>query len=97
MLVADDCRLEASGAGYREALITFLLVCATCRVPLSWNKTAGGDTVVWVGFELLHRSYQLRISQRRAGCFIKWTRDVADKAYSGGPQVVFELSFCRRE
>ena len=34
-------------------------VCATCRVPLSCNKTAGGDTVVWIGFELLRRSYQL--------------------------------------
>ena len=83
MLVADDFRTEASGAGYREALIKFFLVCATCRVPLSWNKTVGGDTVVWAGFELLHRSYQLGISQRRAEWLVKWTRDVAGKASIG--------------
>ena len=47
MLVADVFHIEASGAGYREAPVTlFLFFCATCRVPLSWNKTAGGDTVV---------------------------------------------------
>ena len=28
-------------------------LCAMCGVPLSWNKTAGGDTVVWVGLVLL--------------------------------------------
>ena len=34
-------------------------------VPMSWSKTAGGDTVSWVGFELLHRSYQLVLTERR--------------------------------
>ena len=53
MLVADDFHVDASGAGDREALITFFLVCATCKVPLSWNQTAGGNTVMCVGFEFL--------------------------------------------
>ena len=31
----------------------------------------------WVGFELLHPSRSLGISQRRAQWFINWTREVA--------------------
>ena len=81
MLVADDFHLEASGSGYRPALFAFFVLCATCNVPLSWNKTAGGDTVAWVGFELLHRSHQLGISQRRAEWFIRWSRGVASSEF----------------
>ena len=36
-----------------------------------WGKTAGGDKVTWVGFELFHSTY-LGISERRAARFIKW-------------------------
>ena len=55
-----------------------LLLCSACGVPLSWNKTAGGEAVVWVGFELLHSTHHLGISQRRAERFTKWAREVAD-------------------
>ena len=41
-----ELHIEATGVCYREALITFFLVCATCKVSLSWRKAAGGDTVV---------------------------------------------------
>ena len=37
--------------------------------------------VVWVGFELLYRSRQLGISQRRAEWFIRWTKETADLGY----------------
>ena len=57
------------------------VLCATCNVPLSWNKTAGGDTEAWVGFELLHRGHQLGISQRRAERFIRWSRGVASSEF----------------
>ena len=73
LLVADDFHLDASGKDYRTALICFFVLCASCRVPLSWNKTAGGDTIAWIGFELLHASSELGISQRRADWFVKWT------------------------
>ena len=53
LLVADDFHLEAGGAGYREALMTFFVLCYTAGVPLSWGKTSGGDTIAWVGFEIL--------------------------------------------
>ena len=65
MVVADDFHLEAGGAHHRQALMVFFVLCSMVGVPLSWHKTAGGDTVVWVGFELLHRTRHLGISQRR--------------------------------
>ena len=77
MLVADDYHLEAGGAEYRSALIVFFVLCAVSGVPLSWNKTAGGDVVSWVGFELLHRSCKVGLTSRRAEWFVRWTREVA--------------------
>ena len=57
------------------------------RSLFSWPKTAGGDVVTWVGFELLHSSYQLGISQRRAAWFIKWTRAAAKQRQSTWPSL----------
>ena len=76
MLVADDFHLVAGGQDYRFSLFAFFILCAVSGVPLSWAKTAGGDTVIWVGFELLHHLRQLGISQRRAEWFMGWTSDV---------------------
>ena len=81
MLVADDFHLDASGPEYRAALLLFFVLCDTCRVPLSWAKTSGGDTVAWVGFELLHSSSCLGISQRRADWFVKWSLEIASSTY----------------
>ena len=50
---------------------------ARCAESLSWNKTAGGDAATWVGFELLHGSHQLGVSQRWAEWFVRWTKEVA--------------------
>ena len=79
LLVADDYHLESGGPEYRPALLVFFVVCVVTGIPLSWPKTAGGDVVTWVGFELLHSSYQLGISQRRADWFVKWTRMTAEQ------------------
>ena len=79
MVVADDYHQEAGGEPYRFALVAFFLICSTCGVPLSWDKTAGGKTSVWVGFELLHSTHHLGISQRRAEWFTMWAREVAEK------------------
>ena len=51
MLVAGDYPLECGGAEYRSGLLLFVV-----GVPLSWHKTCGGDTLVWVGCEILLRS-----------------------------------------
>ena len=77
MLVADDFLLEAGDQDYRFALVSFFVLCAVVGMPLSWNKTAGGETVTWVGFELLHGTRQLGISSRRAEWIVQWTAEVA--------------------
>ena len=59
----------------------FFVLCATVGVPLAWHKTAGGDAVSWIGFEILHQSYNLGTSERRAYWFIKWTREIADSSH----------------
>ena len=79
LLVADDFHLDAGGGGYREALLSVFILCALSGVPLSWSKTAGGDPVAWVGFEILHRRNSLGISARRAEWFVIWTRDMASR------------------
>ena len=79
-VVADDYHLEAERLNYRFALMMFLILCSVVGAPLSWHKTSGGDTVVWVGFELLHRTRHLGISLRGAEWFTKWTRETADLA-----------------
>ena len=71
MLVADDYLLESGGSGYRVGLLLFFVLCAVVGVPLTWHKTCGGDTLVWVGFEILLRS-------RRAEWFVRWALKVAD-------------------
>ena len=79
LFVADDYHLEASGSKFRAALLVFFVVCDTVGIPLSWHKTSGGDVTNWVGFELLHRSYKLGVSQRRADWFVRWTRTTAEQ------------------
>ena len=77
IVVADDYHSEAGGPAYRSALMVFFVLCAASGVPLACHKTSGGDVVSWVGFELLHHSRSLGISQRRAEWFLNWTREVA--------------------
>ena len=84
LLVADDYHLEAGGPEYRPALLVFFVLCSVTGVPLSWHKTAGGDLVSWVGFQLLHRTYQLGISVRRAEWFVRWTEEVASSSFEEG-------------
>ena len=77
MLVADDYLLESGGPEYRIGLLFFFVLCAVVGVPLSWHKTCGGDTLVWVGFELPLRSRCVGISARRAEWFVRWAESVA--------------------
>ena len=78
LLVADDYMLDASGPAYREAIISFFTLCSLVVAPLSWPNTAGGDTISWVDFEILYRTYKLAFSERRCQWFVRWTREVAE-------------------
>ena len=77
MLVTDDFHLEAGGQDYRFARVSLFILCAVVGVPLSWNKTAGGETVTRVEFELLHRTRQLGISSSRTEWIVRWTAEAA--------------------
>ena len=74
------CRVKPGGAvRWAASLFLFFLLCSASGVPLSWKKTSGGDLVSWVGFELLHRSFQLGVTVRRADWFTRWTQEVANE------------------
>ena len=77
MLAADDYHLETRGTSNRTGLITFFVICMLLGVLFSKGKTSGGDTLTWVGFELLHKSYRLDISQWRAEWFCRWYEETA--------------------
>ena len=51
LLVVDDYHPEAAGPQYRASIMVFIVLCSVLGVPLPWRKTAGGDTVSWVGFD----------------------------------------------
>ena len=72
MLVADDYLLECGGAEYRSRLLLFFVLYAVVGVPLSWHETCGGDTLVWVGFEIHLRSRSVGI------WFVRWAENGSD-------------------
>ena len=47
------------------------------RTTSVMEQDCRGDVVSWVGFELLHRTRMLGITQRRADWLTKWSREVA--------------------
>ena len=79
VLVVDDFHLKDGGQDCRLP-IPFFVLCAVAGLPLSCAKTGGVGTVTWVGFEMLHSTRQLGISQRRADWFMKWTSEVASSS-----------------
>ena len=70
-------------------VVSFFVLCSVVGVPLSWHKTSGGDTLVWVGFELLRRTRHLRLSERRAEWFTKWAREKPPERQFLGPPCRF--------
>ena len=76
-LVADDYHLKASGPEYRSAPVVFFVPCVAWWVPFSRSKTAEDDLVSWVGFEFIHSSHKLGISQKRADWFAEWTDEIS--------------------
>ena len=62
----------------QHSLLFFLFFAPQLVSSCHGAKTAGGVIMKWVGFELLHRTFQLGISERRAAWYIRWTRQVAE-------------------
>ena len=77
VVVADDYHLEAGGEHCRFALFAFSSAArVVCHFPGTRRQVAR-QLSGW-GFELLHSTHHLGISQRRAEWFTKWAREVAD-------------------
>ena len=72
MTISSTPRVRLTG----NSIIGFFVLCCLLGVPLSWPKTSGGDTISWVGFEILHKSHSLGISERRSQWFVQWCREV---------------------
>ena len=67
LLVKDWIRRRQFVIGRSAGLITFFVVCSLLGVPFSWPKTSDGDTLTWVGFEMLHRSDWVSQLAERSG------------------------------
>ena len=68
-LVADDNHLEGEQYRFCTDVVLHYLFHHGCTF------VSGGETVTWVGFELLHRTRQPGISQGRADWFRRWTTE----------------------
>ena len=79
MLVADDMGILAAGHGMRPALTIVLILAACLDVPLSWLKIKGGETLLWVGYEILLAEFRAGISATRAAWDARWCTDLVDK------------------
>ena len=77
MVVADDYHLEENTIASRCSL-SFSSATRLGYHSLGTRRQVARELVVWVGFELLHSTHHLGISQRRAEWFTKSAREVAD-------------------
>ena len=81
MLVADDYLLESGVLA--TVLGFFYSSCSVLSLAYHYHdirrvgEGGGGDTLVWVGFEILLRSHSVGISSRRAEWFVRWAEKVA--------------------
>ena len=75
-MVGTSATTLPSGGEYRFAIMVFFVLSSVLGVPLSRNKTLGGNALVWVGFELLLESDKVGISQRRAEWFVRWATEM---------------------
>ncbi len=66
LLFADDWWFSASGQDFMETLLGTVLYLKVFGVPISYEKITGGLVLVWIGYEIEFRSYNLCVSERRA-------------------------------
>ena len=62
MLVADDLAMLIPHGKIREAVLVLLVYLRVMGFPLSWKKLAGGESLQWVGYEMLLKNSSLGLS-----------------------------------
>ncbi len=74
MLLADDLKVESTSEYPEREILWALWIMLVLGFPISWEKTQGGSTLCWVGYELLLREHALGLSEARAGWCVSWLR-----------------------
>ena len=59
LLVADDLAVLMTHGRIRETVLLLLTYLRVMGFPLSWRKLAGGESLQWVGYELLLKNSSL--------------------------------------
>ena len=72
MLVADDYKAECFSQSPAIPLLSFITLLHGFGVPIQWPKLRGGQDFDWTGFNILLRSLELGISEKRAAWIMKW-------------------------
>ena len=65
-LVADDLLAFSAGQFIRASLSFVLVLFLVVGLPLSWKKIEGGESMSWVGYEVLLREAKLGVTEKRA-------------------------------
>ena len=72
LLVADDLAVIPTQGRIRETVFLVLVFLLVMGFPLSWGKLAGGETLQWVGYELVLSEASLGLSVSRAQWLEGW-------------------------
>ena len=71
-LVADDLLAISAGQFIRASLSFVLVLFLVVGLPLSWKKIEGGESMSWVGYEVLLREAKLGVTEKRALWLGSW-------------------------
>ncbi len=74
MLLADDLKITSTSDNPERVILWALWVILILGFPISWEKSQGGSTLCWVGYELLLREHALGLSEARAAWCVSWLR-----------------------
>ena len=76
LLVADDLAVLMTHGRIPEKVLMILTYPRVMGFPLSWKKLAGGENLLWVGYELILKNSSLGLSEPR-GWYTRLLRDRA--------------------
>jgi hypothetical protein len=75
MVFADDAKITGVGSDFDIQILVMLAILLMLKVPIKWEKAAGGLEFEWVGYWLDLRRFQAGISVKRADWLQAWIRD----------------------
>ncbi len=75
-LFADDLKVESTSSDHATAILWVLWLLVVLGFPLKWRKAIGGDTIPWIGYEVLCKELALGITEARSQWAIGWLRRI---------------------